>query len=273
MSDDPAHGYAEVHGEGGPLVLLHGAYTIVDDMGPILTAPAGSRWARSSPEPSRRTDRAASRKDDPTARSSSASRQGTEEQEESEPMKKHVLFVHGAGEGAHEEDRTLAESLQNALGAGYDVRSPQMPNEDSPEYGAWRDRISEELAGMNGAAVLVGHSFGASVLLKYLSEEGPERPVAGVFLVAAPFWGAEEWDADEYALREDCASRLPGGLPIFFYHGRDDEVVPFAHLALYAERLPRATFREFDGRGHQFDDDLSEVAGDIKASTIQEEAS
>jgi hypothetical protein len=41
-------------------------------------------------------------------------------------------------------------------------------------------------------------------------------------------------------------------------------VVPFAHLALYTEKLPRATIREFDGHGHQFNNDLSEVARDIK---------
>jgi hypothetical protein len=44
---------------------------------------------------------------------------------------------------------------------------------------------------------------------------------------------------------------------------RDDEWVPFAHLALYAEKVPQARFREFDERGHQFEDDLSEVAHDI----------
>ena len=35
--------YYEVHGEGEPLLLLHGAYMIVDDMGPILTGLAESR--------------------------------------------------------------------------------------------------------------------------------------------------------------------------------------------------------------------------------------
>jgi hypothetical protein len=40
-------------------------------------------------------------------------------------------------------------------------------------------------------------------------------------------------------------------------------VIPFAHLALYAEQLPQASVREFDGRGHQFNNDLSEVAADI----------
>ena len=57
---------------------------------------------------------------------------------------------------------------------------------------------------------------------------------------------------------------LPEGLPVFLYHSRDDEWVPYAHLALYAEKLPQATIHEFDGRGHQFDGDLSEVARDIK---------
>jgi uncharacterized protein len=183
------------------------------------------------------------------------------------PTKKHVLFVHGGGEGAHEADQRLVASLQNELGASYEMRSPRMPDEDSPEYEAWKARISEELAGMDGEVILAGHSLGASIVLKYLSEESLERPVAGVFLVATPYWGAEDWKVDEYALQQDFASKLPEGLPIFFYHGRDDEVVPFEHLALYTERFPQATFREFDGSGHQFDDDLSEVARDIEGTS------
>ena len=179
-------------------------------------------------------------------------------------MKKLVLFVHGGGEGAYEEDKKLAENLRDVLGGAYDVRCPRMPGADSPEYGAWRDRISAELAALDGEAILVGHSLGASILLKYLSEEAVERPVAGLFLVAPPYWGVEDWDVGEYELRPDFASKLPEGLPVFFYHSRDDEAVPFAHLALYAERILWATVREFDGRGHQFGDDLTEVARDIR---------
>jgi predicted alpha/beta hydrolase family esterase len=179
-------------------------------------------------------------------------------------LKSHVLFVHGGGEGAHEADEKLAASLRDALGGGYDVRSPKMPNEGSPEVEAWKDRISEELAAMDGEVVLVGHSVGAFVLLKYLSEEEPEKPVAGLLLVAAPYVGTGGWELDEYALREDFASELPEGLQVFLYHGRDDEEVPFEHLALYEANLPRAAVRVSDGRGHQFGDDLSEVARDIR---------
>ena len=182
-------------------------------------------------------------------------------------MKKQVLFVHGGGEGAHEEDEKMATSLRDELGSSYDVHSPKMPNEDSPEYGPWRDRISEELADTDGEATLTGHSLGASILLKYLAEENPEGPLAGVFLVATPYWGAEDWEVDEYALPEDFASKLPEGVPMFFYHDREDEVVPFGHLALYKEKLPWATFSGFDGLGHQLDDDLSEVVRDIEETS------
>ena len=179
-------------------------------------------------------------------------------------MKKRVLFVHGGGQGAYEEDRKLAANLRVSLGASYDVRCPEMSDEDSPKYEAWKDRIARELVAPGGEIILVGHSLGASILLKYLSEEKSEKPVAGIFLLAPPYWGVEDWEVGEYALREDFASTLPRELPIFFYHSRDDEVVPFVHLTLYAEKLPRAAVCEFDGRGHQFDNDLSQVAQDIE---------
>jgi len=51
-------------------------------------------------------------------------------------IKRDVLFVHGGGEGAHEADEKLAASLRGALGGGYDVRSPKMPDEGSPEVEA-----------------------------------------------------------------------------------------------------------------------------------------
>jgi uncharacterized protein len=179
-------------------------------------------------------------------------------------MKRQVLFVHGGGEGAYEEDRKMAASLREALGGGYEVHCPKMPDEDSPQYPAWRDRVASDLARLDGEIFLVGHSLGASILMKYVSEESTATPIAGMFLVAAPYWGVEDWKVDEYALQEDFASKLPAGLPMYFYHSSDDEWVPFAHLALYAEKVPRARIREFEGRGHQFDDDLSEVAHDIE---------
>jgi predicted alpha/beta hydrolase family esterase len=177
-------------------------------------------------------------------------------------MKRQVLLIHGAGQEAYEEDEKLAVSLRDVLGDVYNVRYPKMP--ESPEYEAWKEQIARDRAALDSDVILVGHSLGASVLLKYLTEEKVEKPVTGLFLVAPPYWGAEDWEVSEYTLQDGFASRLPRELPVFLYHSRDDDVVPFAHLAMYTDKLAQATVHEFDGRGHQFNDDLSEVARDIR---------
>ena len=173
-----------------------------------------------------------------------------------------VLFVHGAGGEAFEEDAALVRSLREALGPDFVVEYPEMPDADAPKFGTWSARISYELSALDDGVILVGHSLGASILLKHLSEERVQKPIAGVFLIATPYWGTADWEV-AYKLHEDFPEALPKDVPIFLYHSRDDEAVPFAHLALYTGRLPRATVREFDGRGHQLGDDLSEVAEDI----------
>jgi predicted alpha/beta hydrolase family esterase len=178
-------------------------------------------------------------------------------------VKKQVLFIQGAGEGAYEEDGELVRSLRDVLGTEYKVLYPKLPEEEISGYGAWKARISKELAALDGQVILVGHSVGSSVLLKYLSEERVEKSLAGIFLIAAPYWGAGGWQVDEFTLDEGHVAKLLKALPIFFYHSRDDDIVPFAHLAMHAEKFPQATFREFDGRGHQLNNDLSEVAADI----------
>ena len=184
-------------------------------------------------------------------------------------MRKYVLFIHGAGDGAYEEDGLLVASLQNALGSDYEVRYPRMVNEDSPEYADWKAQIASELAALDGEVFLVGHSVGGSVLLKYLSDERVERSIAGLFVIAAPHWGEDEfWRWDEVQLPPDVAAKLANIRRIFLYHSRDDEIVPFAHLALHAANLPHATIREVDGRGHQFRNDLADVAEDMMRAEI-----
>lgn len=179
-------------------------------------------------------------------------------------MARQVLFVHGGGGGAYDEDSKLVESLRITLGADYVVRYPQMPDEEEPDYGTWKDLIASEIAAMGSGAILVGHSIGASVIIRAVVDGGIGQSLAGVFLLSSPFWYDHEfWRWDEVKLPSDAAGRIPDGLPVFLYHGRQDEVVPVSHMEMYARALPRATVRRLDGRDHQLNDDLSEVARDI----------
>lgn len=177
-----------------------------------------------------------------------------------------VLFIQGGGEGANLEDRPLAESLTRVLGSKYEVRFPQMPDEADPNVESWKRKISSELSRIPGNAILAAHSVGGSILLRYLSEERVENPIAGVYLLAAPSWDEDRWNFEDLKLPRDIAEKLAPIPRLFFYHCRDDEIVPFAHLGLHGARIPRAVTRLFDSGGHQFGNDLTAIATDIRAN-------
>jgi predicted alpha/beta hydrolase family esterase len=179
-----------------------------------------------------------------------------------------VVFIHGAGDGAYLADKLLAENLQNELGAGYAIRYPEMPDEDNAPYELWKSAIEAELRAAHLPIILVGHSIGGSHLAKSLTELTVDIPVRAIFLLDAPFWGGAGWRYDGFEklqLPGDTAARLPKDAKVFLYHCRDDEIVPFTHLAFYAGLLPQATAREIDAGGHQLNNDLSDVAEDIRS--------
>lgn len=178
-------------------------------------------------------------------------------------MGKQILFIQGGGEGAYEEDKRLVESLRHELDDEDEVRYPRMPEEEGSTYEDWKERLDKELSGLDEEVILAAHSIGGSVLLKYLIEEDVDVSIGGLFMIASPYFGVEGFVVDELTLADDFASKFPGDIPLFFYQSRDDEIVPLSHLAMYQEKLPSATFRAFSTGGHQFNNDLSEVAEDI----------
>jgi predicted alpha/beta hydrolase family esterase len=178
---------------------------------------------------------------------------------------KDVLFVQGAGADVHEEwDIKLVESLRRELGPRYHVRYPRMPNEADPTFATWRPALERELASLPKEAVVVGHSVGGTMLLNVLVESAHAAALAAIVLIAAPFIGKRGWPSDEIPSRTDLAQRLPAAVPIFLYHGEEDDDVPVSHLELYAESMPHAHLRRLTGRDHQLNNDLSEVANDIR---------
>jgi len=179
-------------------------------------------------------------------------------------MIQQVLFLQGGGAGAFHEDRKLAESLSDALGSAYQVHYPAMPHEDDPDYELWRQKIEQMMEQLGDDVILCGHSVGAYILLKLLVERQATSKLAGIFLIATPFVGPGGWQIMGMALPEDAAVNLPRNVPLFFYHARDDETVPFAHLALYRQELPHAVTRELEQGGHQLNNDLSAVVADIE---------
>jgi len=176
-----------------------------------------------------------------------------------------ILFIQGGGEDVHDRwDDQLVASLRRELGPSYEIRYPVMPNEADPRYANWKLALQRELASLADGAVVIGHSVGGTILIHTLAERKPPASLGAIFLIAAPFIGAGGWESDEIEPRPDLVDRLPRDVPIFLYHGHDDQTVPIAHVELYARAVPRARVHRLAGRDHQLDNRLSEVATDIR---------
>jgi predicted alpha/beta hydrolase family esterase len=176
-----------------------------------------------------------------------------------------VLIVQGGGARVHDEwDNKLVESLERELGSDYTVVYPRMPYEASPTYAAWAAAITRELARLDDGAILVGHSVGGTILIRLLADNPPELTLSGIFLIAPPFVGKGGWPSEDIEPLSDLGARLPAKTPIFVYQGSNDATTPLGHARLYAEAIPHAVVRRLPGRDHQLNNDMSEVAADIR---------
>jgi len=82
-----------------------------------------------------------------------------------------ILFIQGGEKGAYKVDKKLVSYLQDSIGKAYKIIYPKMPNEDNPDYGSWKATFDKELGKIEGKIILIRHSVGGFLLLKYLSEK------------------------------------------------------------------------------------------------------
>jgi predicted alpha/beta hydrolase family esterase len=179
-------------------------------------------------------------------------------------VKKQILFIHSGGiQNPSTGSSSLVDYLRTNLDHEYEVLFPQMPDPENPSYVEWKEKLAHELETLNREVILVGHSLGGSVLLKFLSENKWDKTIAGLFVIAAPYWGKTNWKVREYVLQDNFSNTLTGIEHIFLYHCTYDEVVPVDHLAVYSNKLPQAEVREFETGGHLFSQGIPELISDI----------
>jgi hypothetical protein len=178
-----------------------------------------------------------------------------------------LLFIQGAGAGAHEADRELAEALGHALGSDFRVHFPRLPDEGAPDNDVWRREISTALRRTH-ATFLVAHSAGAAVTADMLAQGDAAaglRRLRAMLLLAPPFVGPGGWQLEGFHLDQPPAGDTLAGLPLHLYFGLADTTVPPSHADLYARVFRDAAIHRLPGCGHQFEGWMAHVARDLRA--------
>lgn len=180
-------------------------------------------------------------------------------------MKKEIFFIHSAGPQREGQGSSgLVQNLKKSLDKNYVLHHSLMPDPENPRYMEWKMSLQATLPVGGNKVAIIGHSLGGSVIVKYLSEGLCQVPVAGLFLIAAPYWGMRGWTMDEFKFKKDFVSKLPGMDRVFVYHSRDDQWVPFSHGEAYAKKLPGAVMRKLTGDDHEFGNGLEVLVEDIR---------
>ena len=200
-------------------------------------------------------------------------------------MKKQVVAIHGGRTFATYQEylhslktRPIASdkfkvqndwrcSLQENLGADFEVFVPKMPNGNNAVYEEWKiwfERLAEFL---HDDVILVGHSLGGIFLAKYLSENTFTRKIKSVILLAAPFdEGGLQESLGHFILPESLENISAQTTSIYLIFSKDDPIVPFENAQKYQQALPGSHIMAFEDHQHFNQESFPELVELIKKS-------
>lgn len=186
-------------------------------------------------------------------------------------MKKQVLIIRGGESFDRREDyleyiKTIPIDLHDkkknwrdwiiwALSETHDVIVPLMPCKQNAEYEPWKIWFERHFDFLTEPEVsIIGHSLGASFILKWLSENKFPKNISQLHLIAP--WVSDDvplnlerigtFKADRSKLKDiqdQCTE-------IHLWHSEDDPVVPYNNAKLTKELIPKVILHSFKDRGH-----------------------
>jgi len=167
-----------------------------------------------------------------------------------------------------EQMKKWPSTLAPALGAGFQVFQPVMPNSNNAKYEEWKIWFERHFEYLQDDIILVGWSQGAYFFAKYLTENNPPVTIKALVLLAAPFepadFGGE--DGGDFAFDTRRVGELAQKVAsIVLLHSTDDFVVPYAHALKYQAALPQAELMTFTDKNHFLVEKLPELVQKIKS--------
>lgn len=177
-----------------------------------------------------------------------------------------LLFIHSAGSQVQGEGSSkFLAWLTTQFGNKFNIIAPTMPHPENPDYEDWKLVLANLFATLSDRAVVVGHSLGGSSLLKYLTENAVKQDIQGLFVVAAPYWGADDnWTEEIFRFQDNEPAEIDKVEKMYIYHSRSDQVVPFQHQSCYSEKFPLAMAISVEGVDHVFPEPVEALIQDLE---------
>lgn len=181
-----------------------------------------------------------------------------------------LLFIHSAGSQAQGSGSSqFLAWLSAEFSTKFNIIAPLMPNPENPISEDWQAELSRLFSQLGDRAVVVGHSLGGSSVLKFLSENAVAKDIQGLFVVAAPYWGADSnWDQASFKFSSDEPAEIDKVEKMYIYHSKNDQVVPFQHQSWYSEKFPLAMAISLEGVDHIVSEPAQALIQDLDTMDI-----
>ncbi|MEA3323040.1 MAG: alpha/beta hydrolase [Patescibacteria group bacterium] len=155
--------------------------------------------------------------------------------------------------------RGWKDNLQEDLGNDFQIVKPDMPSKRNAKYYEWNIWFQKIVPYLDDNVVLVGHSLGATFLVKYLAENKLSVNASQLHLVAGVFGYKGGFGLPRsFELIEQQSKN------IFLYHSKDDVVVDFEDALKFQNVLQSAKLVQFEDRSHFNQARFPEIVENIK---------
>lgn len=116
---------------------------------------------------------------------------------------------------------------------GHEVIIPTLPNPDEPDRDVWIQTLLDAVGTLDKNDVIVGHSLGAAVALRFL-EAAPARTTPHACILISPPWMIQDERFRGFFLTElDFEVIMWRASKFVVIHAKNDKVIPVAHGERY----------------------------------------
>ncbi len=169
------------------------------------------------------------------------------------------------------EKQTWRDSLQSDLGETFKVVRLQMPNKINAKYEEWKIYFHRYIEILGDDLILLGHSLGATFLVKFLAEETIKNTISRVILVAVPF-GEKRTGPSLGDFTFECSTNFEAvnsDLKITLFASDNDKMITKDDVEKYQKVIKNLEVKTLPDRGHFSQGEFPELISCIKREDVE----